>query len=59
MNPLVALPFTVPVIVAAVLIWTGFRDKRASELKAEGQLKTARQLLVEVMKLEAEVSAKK
>jgi hypothetical protein len=59
MNPLVALPFTVPVIVAVVLIWTGFRDKRASELKAEGQLKTARQLLVEVMKLEAEVSAKK
>jgi hypothetical protein len=59
MNPLVALPFTVPVIVAVVLIWTGFRDKRASELKAEGQLKTAQQLLVEVMKLEAEVSAKK
>jgi hypothetical protein len=59
MNPLVALPFAVPVIAIVVLAWTGFRDKRASELKAEGQLKTARQLLVEVMKLEAEVSAKK
>jgi hypothetical protein len=59
MNPLVALPFTVPVIVAAVLIWTGFRDKRTAASKAEVQLKSARQLLVEVMKLEAEASAKK
>jgi hypothetical protein len=63
MNPLVALPFAVPVIVPVVLIWTGFRDKRSSELKAEAQLKSARQLLVEVLKLEekreAEASARK
>lgn len=63
MNPLVALPFVVPVVVVVVLAWTGFRDKRTSEWKAEGQLKSARQLLVEIMKLEekreAEASARK
>jgi hypothetical protein len=52
MNPLVALPFAVPVIVAIVLAWTGFRDKRSVELKSEVQLKSAKQLLVEIMKLE-------
>jgi hypothetical protein len=63
MNPLVALPFAVPVIAIVVLAWTGFRDKRASELKSEVQLKSARQLLVEIMKVdekrEAEASARK
>jgi hypothetical protein len=52
MNPLAIVPFAVPVIVAVILIWTGFRDKRSSELKSEVQLKSARQLLVEIMKLE-------
>ncbi len=41
MNPLVALPFCMLVIVVVVLVWTGYRDKRSSELKAEGQLKSA------------------
>jgi hypothetical protein len=63
MNPLVALPFAVPVIAVVVLAWTGFRDKRSSELKSEVQLKSARQLPVEIMKLEekqeAEASARK
>ena len=63
MNPLVALPFVVPVIVVVVLAWTGFRDKRSSESKSEVQLKSAKQLLVEFMKVEekreAEVSARK
>jgi hypothetical protein len=63
MNPLVALPFSGLLIVIAALVWTGFRDKRSSELKSEVQLKSARQLLVEIMKVderrEAEVSAKK
>jgi hypothetical protein len=63
MNPLAIVPFAVPVIVAVVLIWTGFRDKRSSELKSEGHLKSARQLLVEMMKLEekreAEASVRK
>jgi hypothetical protein len=52
MNPLVALPFAVPVIAIIVLAWTGFRDKRSSDMKAEVQLKSAKQLLVEIMKLE-------
>jgi hypothetical protein len=63
MNPLVALPFVVPVIVAVVLVWTGFRDKRSSELNAEVQLKSAQRFLVEFMKFEekreAETSARK
>jgi len=63
MNPLVALPFSGLLIVIVVLAWTGFRDKRSSELKAEVQLKSARRLLVEFMKLEekreAEASARK
>ena len=63
MNPLVALPFVVPVVVVVVLAWTGFRDKRLAESKTDVQLKSAKQLLVEIMKLEekreAEVSARK
>jgi hypothetical protein len=63
MNPLVALPFAMLVFVGAVLVWTGYRDRRSSESTAEVQLKNARQLLVEVMKLgekqEAEATAKK
>jgi hypothetical protein len=52
MNPLVALPFSGLLIVIVVLAWTGFRDRRSSELKAEVQLKSARQLLFKLMKLE-------
>jgi hypothetical protein len=63
MNPLVAVPFAVPVIAVVVLIWTGYRDRRSSELKAEGELKSTRQLPVEIMKLEekreAEASVRK
>lgn len=64
MNPLVALlPFAVPVIVIVVLAWTGFRDRRPSEAKPEVHLKSARQLLVEIVKFEekreAEASARK
>ena len=63
MNPLVALPFVVPVIVVVVLAWTGFRDKGPNGRKAEVQPSSARQLLVEMMKLEekreAEASARK
>ena len=64
MNPLMALlPFAVPVLVIAVLAWTGFRDKRSTSRKAEVQPSSARQLLVEMMKLEekreAEASARK
>lgn len=63
MNPLVALPFAVPVIVAIVLIWTGYQDRRSSESKSEAEPKRARQLLVEMMRLEekreAEASARK
>ena len=63
MNPLVALPFSLLGIVFVILVWTGFRDKRSSELKSEVQLKSARQLLVEIMKLEekreADASARK
>jgi hypothetical protein len=63
MNPLVALPFAVPVIAIVILAWTGCRDKRSSESKGEVHLKSARQLLVEIMKFEekreAEASARK
>ena len=52
MNPLVALPFSLLGIVFVILVWTGFRDKRSSESKAGVQLKSARQLLVEIMKPE-------
>ena len=52
MNPLVTLPFSLLVIVIVVLAWTGYRDRDSSELKGEVQLKSARQLLVEIMKLE-------
>jgi hypothetical protein len=63
MNPLVVLPFAVPLIVIGVLAWTGFRDRRSSELNAGNDPKNARQLLVEFMKFEekreAEASARK
>jgi len=63
MNPLIALPFSGLLIVMAVLAWTGFRDKRSTSRKAEVQPSSARQLLVEMMKLEekreAEASARK
>jgi hypothetical protein len=63
MNPLVALPFSGLLIVIVVLVWTGFRDRRSSDLKSGTRLNSARQLLVEFMKLEekreAEASAGK
>ena len=57
MNPLVALPFAGLLIVIVVLAWTGFRDKRSSESKSEVQLRSARQLLVEIMKVEQKQEA--
>jgi hypothetical protein len=57
MNPLVALPFAGLLIVIVVLAWTGFRDKRSSESKSEVHLRSARQLLVEIMKVEQKQEA--
>ena len=57
MNPLVALPFSGLLIVIVVLAWTGFRDKRSSNLKVEAQPSSTRQLLVEMLKLEAKREA--
>ena len=63
MNPLVALPFSGLLVVIVVLAWTGFRDRRPTEVKAEGDPKSPRQMLVAMLKVEeqreAEASARK
>jgi hypothetical protein len=52
MNPLLALPFSALAIVIVGLVWTGYRDRRSSELEPEVHLKSARRLFFEIMKFE-------